>query len=499
MEFHQNTSPAAANTSPHTGQMRVWQVGALCQAVADAIEARFGAVSVQGELSGFSRAASGHCYFTLKDANGQLRCAMFRRAAGLLNWQPRDGDRVEVRGRLAVYAARGDLQLVAESMSRAGQGALFEEFLRIKADLQAQGLFDEARKRPPSPYPRVLGLVTSLGAAALHDVASALRRRAPHVPVLLLPAPVQGADAPAALVAALRQMYAIISQQQAGEPTPGIAPIDTILLVRGGGAIEDLWAFNSPLLAQTIAHSPVPLIAGVGHESDFTIADFCADVRAPTPTAAAELAAVPQQTALQHLHTCQQRIGQSAQRQLDQHSQRLDQLAWGLAHTGKHIHQHSLHLHALAMRLRQTRTSSARAQHLQHLQTRLLQAAARHSSRGQHASHLQHTAQALQQAARTALGQQQTCVQALQQRWQQALAHNLHNQHQALQRCSTSLRLLHPQHILERGFALLQDGQGRVLSRREQFKLGQVVQATVSDGVLALTPVAQQGDFVGEP
>ena len=132
------------------------------------------------------RAASGHCYFTLKDANGQLRCAMFRRAAGLLNWQPRDGDRVEVRGRLAVYAARGDLQLVAESMSRAGQGALFEEFLRIKAELQAQGLFDEQRKRPLTPYPRGLGLITSLGAAALHDVATALRRRAPHVPVLLL-------------------------------------------------------------------------------------------------------------------------------------------------------------------------------------------------------------------------------------------------------------------------------------------------------------------------
>lgn len=498
MQLHQNTSLAAPNIGKHVDLPRVWQVGALCHAVAEAIEARFGAVSVQGELSGFSRAASGHCYFTLKDANGQLRCAMFRRAAGLLNWQPRDGDRVEVRGRLAVYAARGDLQLVVESMSRAGQGALYEEFLRIKAELQAQGLFDEDRKRAPTPYPRGLGLITSLGAAALHDVATALRRRAPHVPVLLLPAPVQGAEAPAALVTALQQMYAIIGQQQAGKHTPGIAPIDTILLVRGGGSIEDLWAFNNPLLAHAIAQSPVPLITGVGHESDFTIADFCADMRAPTPTAAAELVAVPQQTALQHINTCQQRIGQSTQRQLDQHSQRLDQLAWGLARTGKHIRQHGLHLHDLAMRLRQTRTSSTRTQHLQHLQTRLLQAAARLQNSSQRSSYLQHTAQALQAAARTALGLQQSRVQALQQRWQQALAHGLHNQQQTLQRCSTSLRLLHPQHILDRGFALLQDGQGRVLSRREQFKLGQTVQATVSDGQLALTPIAQQADFVCE-
>ena len=495
METQQKTSEYGVGTTRPAQQARVWQVGALCHAVAEAVEARFGAVSVQGELSGFSRAASGHCYFTLKDANGQLRCAMFRRAAGLLNWQPRDGDRVEVRGRLAVYAARGDLQLVAESMSRAGQGALFEEFLRIKAELQAQGLFDEQRKRPLTPYPRGLGLITSLGAAALHDVATALRRRAPHVPVLLLPAPVQGAQAPAALVEALQQMYAIIAQQQAGKHTPGIAPIDAILLVRGGGSIEDLWAFNNPLLAHAIAQSPVPLIAGVGHESDFTIADFCADVRAPTPTAAAELAAMPQQTAMQYLYACQQRMEQSTQHMLDQHNQQLDQLAWGLARTGKHISQHSLHLHELAMRLRQTRTSSARNQHLQHLQTRLLQAAARLQHSSQRASHLQHTAQALQAAAHTALGLQQARVQTLQQRWQQALGQHLQAQRQALHSCSTSLRLLHPQHILDRGFALLQDGQGRVLSRRAQFKLGQAVQATVSDGALALTPVAQQADF----
>ncbi len=164
---------------------RVWDVGALCRAVADALEARFNPVTVRGELTGFSRAGSGHCYFSIKDAQGQLRCAMFRRAASLLDFSPRDGELVELRGRLGVYEARGDLQLIVESMSRAGQGALFEQFLRLKARLEAEGLFDAARKRALPAMPRGIGLVTSMGAAALHDVLSALQRRVPHIPVVL--------------------------------------------------------------------------------------------------------------------------------------------------------------------------------------------------------------------------------------------------------------------------------------------------------------------------
>jgi len=160
---------------------RVWPVGALCRAVADALDARFNPVAVRGEISGFSRASSGHCYFSLKDESGQIRCAMFRRSAGLLGFTPRDGELVEVRGRLGVYEPRGDLQLIVESMSRAGQGALFEQFLRLKATLEAEGLFDAARKRPLSALPRGIGLVTSLGAAALHDVVTALQRRVPHI------------------------------------------------------------------------------------------------------------------------------------------------------------------------------------------------------------------------------------------------------------------------------------------------------------------------------
>ena len=262
----------------------VWSVGALCRAVADALEARFNPVTVRGEITGFSRAASGHCYFSIKDTVGQIRCAMFRRAASSLAFSPCDGELVELRGRLGVYEQRGDLQLIVESLQRAGQGALFEQFLRLKAQLEGEGLFDADRKRPLPVMPRGIGLVTSPGAAALHDVATALQRRVPHIPVVLAPALVQGAAAPASLVAALEQLYARALHPRAGEP-----PIDVILLVRGGGSMEDLWAFNDELLARTVVRSPVPLVSGVGHETDFTIADFCADLRAPTPTAAAEL------------------------------------------------------------------------------------------------------------------------------------------------------------------------------------------------------------------
>ena len=185
----------------------VWEVGALCRAVADLLQARFNPVAVRGEITGFSRAASGHCYFSIKDAQGQIRCAMFKRAASLLDFTPRDGELVELRGRLGVYEQRGDLQLIVESLQRAGQGALFEQFLRLKARLQAEGLFDAARKRPLPLLPRGIGLVTSPGAAALHDVVVALRRRLPHIPVVLVPALVQGAAAAPSLCAALSKLY----------------------------------------------------------------------------------------------------------------------------------------------------------------------------------------------------------------------------------------------------------------------------------------------------
>ena len=317
-------SPLIAPDTATATSARIWTVSALCRAISDTLDARFNPVRVTGELSGFVQAASGHCYFSLKDDSGQMRCAMFKRAASGLDFQARDGQRVEVSGRLGVYEARGELQLVVERMVLAGEGTLFEQFLRLKAKLEAEGLFDPARKRPIPAHVRGIGVVTSLGAAALHDVVSALARRVPHIPVVLAPAAVQGAGAAGELCKALAQLYQLAQTKDSANQDPNAPVIDVILLVRGGGAMEDLWSFNDEQLARTVLASPVPVIVGVGHETDFTIADFVADVRAPTPTAAAELCATTQQSWLDAADQMQERLRSALTSLLDRQSQRLD-------------------------------------------------------------------------------------------------------------------------------------------------------------------------------
>ena len=256
------------NFQPHLSPLDrdglVWAVGALMQAIADALASRFNPVAVEGEISGFSRAASGHCYFNLKDASGQIRCALFRRSADALSFAPRDGLRVQVSGKLDVYGPRGDLQLIVDRMQAAGAGQLYEEFVRLKARLEAQGLFDAERKRELPPLVRRIGVVTSLGAAALRDVATALRRRVPHIEVVLFPASVQGAQAPGEIVDALEAAY-----RAHGDPTSP-ARCDVLLLVRGGGSLEDLWSFNDERVVQAVVREPMPQECGVGHETDFT-------------------------------------------------------------------------------------------------------------------------------------------------------------------------------------------------------------------------------------
>jgi exodeoxyribonuclease VII large subunit len=422
-----------ASTPAAVAGLRIWQVGALCRAVADALDARFNPVAVRGEVSGFSRAASGHCYFSLKDGDGQIRCAMFRRAAGLLDFSPRDGDSVEVLGRLDVYGPRGDLQLIVESLSRAGQGALFEQFLRLKATLEAEGLFDGARKRPMPALPRGIGLVTSLGAAALHDVVTSLARRVPHIPVVLAPAAVQGSQAAGDLVKALEGLYRLAAA----------GTLDVILLVRGGGSIEDLWAFNDEHLARTIARSPVPLVSGVGHETDFTIADFVADLRAPTPTAAAELAATARSEWLAELDQAEARLRSVAGRRLDLDSQRIDVAAARLGRPSARIGTQQLRLAGAAHRLRYA------------------------------------VAGRLQTA--------QTALPGMQAALSNAVANRLRRAHEGLDRQQMRLELLDPRLVLQRGYALLTDLEGAAITSAGQTRSGQALRATLADGEVDLT------------
>lgn len=419
--------PLAGRPAPG---LRVWPVGSLIRAIADSLEARFNPVAVKGELSGFSRAPSGHCYFNLKDEQGQVRCAMFRRAASLLDFAPRDGQMVELRGRLGIYEPRGELQLVVESLKQAGEGNWFEQFTRLKAKLEAEGLFDTVRKRGLPLMPRTVGVITSLGAAALHDVLTALQRRAPHVAVVVYPASVQGGQAAAELVQALGR-------------AASRAEADVLLLVRGGGAVEDLWAFNDEQLARAIVASPIPVISGVGHETDFTIADFCADLRAPTPTAAAEMAAQPRSVWLRALELAGDRLQNAVDRHLETCAQRLDRAA---------------------SRVAQPSNVVARERARLGLQT-----------------------QSLRHAVRMVLSREAAQLLEMQKALPRALANAVQVNRQRLDRAQTRLELLDPSLVLQRGYAWLTDEQGHAVTGVSQAKVGQALRATLNDGTLDLT------------
>ncbi|MGA1317018.1 MAG: exodeoxyribonuclease VII large subunit [Rubrivivax sp.] len=414
--------------APLPTQGVVWGVSALLLAAGDTLASRFGALTVSAELSGLSRPASGHLYFTLKDADGaaaSLRCAMFRRSAGLLDFAPAEGQRVQARGRLSIFEPRGDLQFIVESLQRQGAGSLYEEFLRLRARLERLGLFDPARRRPVSAHPRCLGVVTSLGAAALRDVLTTLARRAPHVRVVVFPTLVQGAEAPPGIVEALGV---------AGR-TPGI---DTVLLVRGGGSLEDLWAFNDERVVRAVAACAVPVICGVGHETDVTLCDLAADLRAPTPTAAAELAAPDRASLLQGLSVSARRLALAAHRVLDRHAQTLDVLARRAGAPAARLLAHAHHLDAWARRL---------------------EAALRDRQRL--------PAQALV---------------TLSARLGRATRQDLEQRRERLDVLAARLQAVHPSQVLQRGYAWLQDPQGRPLMRAADLRAGAEALAVLHDG-----------------
>ena len=302
----------------------VLTVSQLLRSVRDALERRFPLAWVGGELSNLSRAPSGHLYFSLKDAAAQVDCVMFRSRAAALDWQPRDGMGVEARALVTLYEPRGRFQLTVEALRPAGMGPLYERFLRLKERLGAEGLFDAALKRALPRYPRCIGVVTSRSAAALRDVLTTLARRNAALPVVVYPAPVQGPGAAAQLAAALARANAR-------------AECDVLLLVRGGGSIEDLWQFNEEALARALRASRIPVVVGVGHETDFTIADFAADQRAATPTAAAELASPSREELLKQLAECARCLSREIRRRVGYAAQAVDSCARRLVHPAQRL------------------------------------------------------------------------------------------------------------------------------------------------------------------
>jgi exodeoxyribonuclease VII large subunit len=320
------------------GRAPVLSVSQLLRGVRDTLERRFPLQWIGGEVSNLRPAASGHLYFTLKDESAQVDCVMFKGRAAHLDWQLADGQRVEARALVTLYEPRGRFQLNVEAMRRAGLGPLFERFLRLKEKLEKEGLFDAAAKRPVPPHPRQIGVVTSLAAAALRDVLTTLRRRNPAIPVVVYPAPVQGEGAAAKLAQAL----AAANRR---------AECDVLLLVRGGGSIEDLWQFNEEVLARAIRASAIPVVVGVGHETDFTIADFAADERAPTPTAAAELASPRRDALLSQVAEAALRLSRETMRRIETAMQTVDALARRLVHPAERLRTSRQHLQHLAARL----------------------------------------------------------------------------------------------------------------------------------------------------
>lgn len=326
---------AVSDSAP---QQKILTVSELNRLAREILEMSFPLFWVSGEISNFTRAASGHWYFSLKDAGAQVRCVMFKGRNNYVDFVPREGDKIEARASVTLYEARGDFQLTVEFIQKAGLGTLFEAFEQLKKALSAEGLFDAATKRPIPAFPKAIGIVTSADAAALRDVLTTLKRRNPGVPVIIYPTPVQGKGA------AARIADAINTANQRKE-------VDTLIVCRGGGSLEDLWSFNEEIVARAVYQSQIPVISGVGHETDFTICDFVADLRAATPTAAAELACTDISALQNNLRQIAKSIAQRIDRLIHTHAQRLDYLAKRLVSPTQKIQAAQAHLRQLSLRL----------------------------------------------------------------------------------------------------------------------------------------------------
>lgn len=431
----------------------VFTVSQLNQRAKQLLEITFSSVKVEGEISNLSRPSSGHWYFTLKDKGAQVRCAMFRSRTTQVKFLPKEGDQIVVRGKVSLYENRGDYQLIVDAMKPAGEGQLQQAFIQLKQKLGAEGLFANESKQALPPNINRIAVITSPTGAAIHDILTVLKRRFPAIEVDIYPVQVQGQDA-------ARQIIWSINQANTD------ARADVIIVGRGGGSIEDLWCFNDERLARTIFHSRLPIVSAVGHEVDFTIADFVADVRAPTPSAAAEMLSPDQQDYWQRLTALTSQLTKNIQQQLKNKQWQLHSAQRGLQHPGDKLAQYAQTLDMLELRLQQSQKNQ-----LSQLQQKLT-----------------NSQQKLQQQSPTnTLQRFEAQLGYLQQRLSAAIKQAIAHKKERLQQHVLLLNAVSPLQTLGRGYAILQTGSDVIIRDSHDVKKGDVVSARIGHGKLELT------------
>lgn len=432
------------NRSSHTAL----SVSQLNREAKRLLEASFSLIRVEGELTNFARPASGHWYFTLKDPQAQVRCAMFRNRSQLLSFRPKEGDQVIVTAKVSLFEGRGDFQLICEQMMPSGEGQLQKAFEQVKQELNQLGFFDPARKRPLPKHPRRIGVITSASGAAIHDILHVLQRRFPSLPVNLYPSAVQGTEAADQIVAAL----ALANRH---------AECDVLILGRGGGSLEDLWPFNEVRVAEAILRSAIPVVSAVGHETDTTISDLVADYRAPTPSAAAEVLSPDQQALFDRLLQHQSSLFRQISRRLQQAQQGLDLQQLRLKHPGERLQQQAKQLTQIESKL-----CRLQQQQLQQAFKSLIQ-----------------TEQRLDRQT-PKFNQQTLRLNQLSVQLRQRMESQITTQRYALQQTARRLNNISPLATLDRGFSLLMDQQGQVIQSVTQAATGDIFQARLKDGEL---------------
>jgi exodeoxyribonuclease VII large subunit len=429
-----------------SSQHPVLTVAELNQMARRVLESNLPLLWVQGEISNFTRASSGHWYFSLKDELAQVRCTFFRNKNQFVDWLPENGQQVEVRALPTLYEPRGDFQLNVEVMRRAGLGALYEAFEKLKAKLGKEGLFDARHKKTLPVFPKTLGIVTSPQAAALSDVLKTLHRRMPGIRVIVYPTPVQGKTAGPQIAESIRN-------------ASHRSECDALIVCRGGGSIEDLWCFNDEAVARAIAACRIPIVSGIGHETDFTIADFAADLRAPTPTAAAEIVSPNRVDWLYTLEQFAARARRNISHQMEIQAQRLDGLSRRLTHPGDRLRaQHS------SLALFATRMKNGVHQSLERVRWKYSQAGAR----------LARSRPDIQ----SAIGHLEFRAATL----EQGLARRLRDQTSVLDRMQSHLQHLNPQAVLERGYSITRNSRGQVVRDSKMLKAGEALNLRFSVG-----------------